>query len=147
MYKTREEMEMTHQKEVNEFPIVFAFSNEQFEQGAREVWGMKTLGKTNLSKICSIGMGGYILKADKDRYIEMLKRHAKEKKEFNADFKNLVEQIKYEMYNHEYTYVPYEVEDEVRSALYLYQDHPRFEEAWNKAKKEVLKKAGFEGIA
>ena len=69
MYKTREEMEMAHQKEVNEFPIVFAFSNEQFEQGAKEIWGMKTLGKTNLSKICGIGAGGYILKADKDRYI------------------------------------------------------------------------------
>lgn len=144
-YASRIEMEKAHQKEVNEFPLVFAFSNQQFEEGIKEKWGLDANNKEDLKKIVSIGYGGYVLEADAKRYIEMLKRHAKEKKEFNADFKNLVEQIKYEMYNHEYTYVPYEVEEEIRDALYIYQDHPRFEEAWKKAKKEVLKKAGYAG--
>ncbi len=142
-YASRIEMEKAHQKEINEFPLVFAFSNQQFEEGIKEEWGLDANNKEDLKKIISIGYGGYVLEADAKRYIEMLKRHAKEKKEFNADFKNLVEQIKYEMYNHEYTYVPYEVEEEIRDALYIYQDHPRFEEAWKKAKKEVLKKAGY----
>lgn len=142
-YASRTEMEMAHQKEVNEFPLVFAFSNQQFEEGVKEKWGLDANNDEHLKQIASLGAGGYIRKVDIERYIEMIKRHTKEKKEFNADFKQLVEQIKYEMYNHEYTYVPYEVEEEVRDALSIYQDHPRFEEAWNKAKKEVLKKAGF----
>ena len=146
MYANRMEMKLTHQKEINEFPIVWAFNTEQFEEGCRKVFGFKTLGKKNLGKICSIGMGGYILKKDTKRYVEMLKRHTAEEKEFNRDFKNLVQTIKEEMYNHEYTYVPYEADEYVREATAHLNDHPRYEEAYQKARREVLKKAGFEGI-
>ena len=139
MYKTREELRKAHEKEINDFSIVWAFSNEQFEEGIREKYGLNAKKKADLKKLCSIGMGGYMLKTDVKPYLEMLKRHSRELKEFNADFKRLVEEIKYEMWNHEYSYCPYEVEEEVREALGIYHDNPRFEEAWEKAKKEVLK--------
>ena len=146
MYASRAEMDAVHQAEVNTLPIVFAFSNQQFEEGAREMWGIDAHNKEDLKKVRSIGAGGYMLATDLPKLHEMMERHTREKKEFTSDFKNLVERIKYEMYNHEYTYVPYEVEEEVKESLAIYQDHPRFEEAWEKAKREVLKAAGFEGI-
>jgi len=104
MYKTREELRKAHEKEINDFPIVWAFSNEQFEEGIREKYGLNAKKKADLKKLCSIGMGGYMLKTDVKPYLEMLKRHSRELKEFNADFKRLVEEIKYEMWNHEYSY-------------------------------------------
>ena len=146
-YATREEMKKAHEKEMNSFPIVFAFSDKQFEEGIREKWGMTNTSKRNLEKICSIGMGGYILKADTEKYLEMLKRFTREEKEFNADFRELVKTIKAEMYNYEYTYSPHDADDYVREAVNHLSDHPRFEEAYAKARREVLKKAGYEGIA
>lgn len=147
-YATREAMKAAHQEEVNAFPIVYAFSTEQFKEGIKKLWGLDYDNTRQVKKaqIVSIGYGGYVLKKDVPALKEMFARHREEEKAFASDFKNLVTMIKAEMYNHEYTYVPYEVEEEVKEALDSVKDHPRFEEAWKKAKREVLKAAGFEGI-
>jgi hypothetical protein len=65
-----------HQEEVNNFPMMFAFSNKQFAEG------MAKLGLTenDTDKIYSIGGGGYIRKTDSEALSEMFDRHNKEMK-------------------------------------------------------------------
>lgn len=147
-YATREAMDAAHQEELNAFPIVYAFNIDQFKEGIKRKWGLdySNTREVKNAHIVSLGCGGYVLKKDVPALKEMLAKHRAEEKAFASDFKNLVDIIKAEMFNHEYTYVPYEVEEEVREALENVKDHPRFDEAWKKAKHEVLKKAGFDFV-
>ena len=43
-----------HEKEINNFPLMFAFSKKQFAEGMQKL-GLK---ETNTDKIISIGVGG-----------------------------------------------------------------------------------------
>ena len=62
------------QKEMNAFPIGAAFSDKQFTE-MMSGWGL-TVDDTD--KICSLGAGCFIRRADKDAFLEMAKRHTKE---------------------------------------------------------------------
>lgn len=89
-----------HQKEINAFPLGFAFSNSQFEE-------MKIkLGVTDNKELLSIGSGGYMRKTDREAFEELLKRHATERKEAKAEKKNrekyLYDMFYRELANHEY---------------------------------------------
>ena len=68
------EMKERHQKEVNEFPMKFAFSDEQFKKAMEELG----LTENDLDKIVGIGAGGFIRKTDVNAYKEMGKRQFKE---------------------------------------------------------------------
>ena len=63
-----------HQKEVNDFPFGFAFSNEQFKDMMKK-FGLK---EKDTDKIYSIGAGGYIKKTDAEAMHNMFKRHREE---------------------------------------------------------------------
>ena len=99
-------------KEVNDFPMMFAFSTDQFNEG------MKKLGlcSTNTDKICSIGGGGYIKKSDSNALHEMGELHSKEMKEsIEADKTGnnfIYDMFYYELNNHEYGYTG-EIEDTI----------------------------------
>lgn len=58
------------QKEVNDFPMFFAFNDKQFEEG------MQKLGFENMDnlkdKIIGLSCGGYIRKSDKDSYLKLI---------------------------------------------------------------------------
>lgn len=136
-FKTKSEMDSTHQKEVNEFPFVFAFSDDQFRKGIKEKWNLDIDNKDHLKQIYSIGAGGFILKSDSKAMHEMFNRHSAERKQFTQNFKHLVEVIKYEMANHEYGYTGDPTD--ALNALSEYTDNPRFAEAWKKAQKEYMK--------
>lgn len=92
-----------HQKEVNAFPFVWAFSDEQFYKGIREKWGY---GKNDVKKILSIGAGGFIRKSDRDALHEMFSRHRSElKTAIDADATGdgfIFEMFDTELSNHEY---------------------------------------------
>ena len=62
------------QAELNAFPLIFAFSDKQFEEG------MHQLGLTirDTCQMCSIGAGGYCRKSDVPKLNEMFRRHRKE---------------------------------------------------------------------
>lgn len=85
-----------HQKEVNEFPIIFAFSNEQLDEG------MKKLGVANKDELASIGYGGYIKTQDTDAYVNMQIRINKECTEALKDPEYCYDAFSYELANHEY---------------------------------------------
>ena len=71
------ELRQKQQKEVDEFPFGFAFSNEQFKE-MMEKFG---LTENDTDKIYSIGAGGYIRKSDADAMHEMFTRHEKERQQ------------------------------------------------------------------
>jgi hypothetical protein len=90
-----------HQKEVNEFPMFFAFNNKQLEEG---------LKKFNVTKdeICSIGAGGFMKKTDSILFKNMYEKHRAEMDEAILGDKTgegfIRDMIQYEMDNHEYSY-------------------------------------------
>lgn len=102
------ELKNRHQKEVNEFPLGFAFSDKQFAE-MMEKWG---LTPEDTDKIYSIGGGGFVRKADSEAMNEMFERHAKEReaaiKENKDDY--MYHMFDYELANHEYNYTG-EVDD------------------------------------
>lgn len=60
------QMKERQQREVNGFPLAFAFSDRQFAEGMRAL----DLDPTDKDKIVSIGGGGFIRKADEDAFTE-----------------------------------------------------------------------------
>ena len=98
-----------HQKEINDFPFGFAFSNEQFKDMMKK-FGLK---EKDTDKIYSIGAGGYIRKTDSEAMHNMFKKH---REEIENEIKNdkdgtgfIYEMFRYELSNHEY-FVTYDIE-------------------------------------
>ena len=98
-----------HQKEVNDFPFGFAFSNEQFKDMMIK-FGLK---EKDTDKIYSIGAGGYIKKTDSEAMHNMFKRHREEMENEIQNDKDgtgfIYEMFRYELSNHEYC-VTYDIE-------------------------------------
>lgn len=96
------------QKEVDEFPIGFAFSNEQFEKMKEE------LGVKEDSELLSIGAGGFIRKTDREAFNELFNNKAKRIDEAIAEDKTgegfIKDMFLYELANHEYC-ITYDLED------------------------------------
>lgn len=130
------DMKARHEKEINEFPFGFAFSNEQFKN-MMEKWG---LTENDTDKILSIGMGGFIRKTDKESMEKLLERHKEEKEKVLSNDKFLQEAIEYELANHEYI-ITYDAEPTLSALgfnLEILQDK-RFKNIFEKAKKNYLK--------
>ena len=98
-----------HQKEINDFPFGFAFSNEQFKDMMKK-FGLK---EKDTDKIYSLGAGGYIRKTDSEAMHNMFKKH---REGIENEIKNdkdgtgfIYEMFRYELSNHEYC-VTYDIE-------------------------------------
>lgn len=108
------ELRQKQQKEVDEFPFGFAFSNEQFKE-MMEKFG---LTENDTDKIYSIGAGGYIRKSDADAMHEMFTRHEKERQQAIENDKDssgyIYEMFRYELDNHEYC-ITYDLEPTLRA--------------------------------
>lgn len=108
------ELRQKQQKEVDEFPFGFAFSNEQFKE-MMEKFG---LSENDTDKIYSIGAGGYIRKSDADAMHEMFTRHEKERQQEIENDKDssgyIYDMFKYELDNHEYC-ITYDLEPTLRA--------------------------------
>mgnify|MGYP003310686800 CR=1 FL=1 len=98
------ELKDRQQKEVDAFPMMFAFSRKQFDEG------MKRLGlePTDTDKIYSLGNGGFIRKTDSDALSEMLNRLSEEMEKAIAEDTTgegfIYDMFCYELSNHEYSY-------------------------------------------
>lgn len=100
------ELRERHQKEFNEFPMFYAFSEEQFEKGMAKLG----LSADDTDKIYSIGYGGFYKKEDAPKFHEMNKRFAEEMKQAMEDEQFLYDMFYYELANHEYC-ITYEYDD------------------------------------
>lgn len=85
------------QQEYNDFPIGFAFSDEQLKEQ------LDKLGVKSKDDVVGIGIGGgFIRKTDLEDYKAMVKRIDQEKKEAMQDDDYLYQMFVYEMGNCEY---------------------------------------------
>lgn len=117
------EMKERHQKEVDNFPMKFAFSDEQFKKAMEELG----LTENDLDKVVGIGAGGFIRKTDVNDYREMGKRQFKEFwkaiQEDKVGDGFIKEMFLYELANHEYI-IAREIDDTL-DALGLTDDDIR----------------------
>lgn len=104
------EMKDRHQKEVEAFPMAFAFNNEQLKEG------MEKLGfdVKDTSKIYSTGGGGFIRKSDANAFGAMFDRIHTEEAEARKNDDYLFQMFSYELANHEYCYT-WDLTDTLRS--------------------------------
>ncbi len=95
------ELKEKHQKEINEFPMFFAFSQEQLTKGIENL-------NTTAEKCYSIGCGGFIRKTDSKKLTELFLRQAKEQQIAIEKDKTgegfILDMFQYELDNHEYKY-------------------------------------------
>jgi len=98
------ELRDKQENDVNSFPMMFAFSTQQFNEG------MLKLGLTaqDTDKIYSIGGGGYILKTDSLLLSNMMNNHSIEmQNNIDNDLTGdgfIFDMFLYELCNHEYSY-------------------------------------------
>ena len=126
------------QKAYNEFPIGFAFSNEQFENEK------KRLNVKNDNELVSIGYGGFIRKADIKKYEKLITENAEKLQNAIASDKTGDDFIKdmfyYELANHEYC-VTYDYTETLDACGYTIDDirkDKRLANGLEKATKEYL---------
>lgn len=89
------EVVLKHRKEVEDFPMFFAFNEEQFAQGLASLGAEK-------EEIATTGAGGYIRKADAKAYVEMGLKQIAEMQECYKNEEFLLDAIVYELGNHEF---------------------------------------------
>ena len=91
-----EKMITRFQKEVNAFPMIFAFSDRQMKEALKKL-------NVSVDDIMSIPNSvGYILKTDYSKWEEMINRQSSEIKEAMKDRVFAEGAFRYEMDNHEY---------------------------------------------
>ncbi len=126
------------QKEFDEFPFGFAFSNEQFEKMKEE------LGVKDNSELISIGAGGFIRKTDEKALDELINGKEKRMQEAIAEDKTgegfIKDMFLYELANHEYC-ITYELDDTLYAldlTLEEIEKDPRLKLGLQLAKNEYL---------
>ena len=115
---------------VNDVPMKFAFNDEQFERGARE------LGVVDKSELVSIGMGGFMKKTDTHLFEKAMDANEKEIQEFLSADEGLMDALIYELGNYEYC-ITYDPTDAL-GVLDVSLDDARVFEIFQKAKKIYL---------
>ena len=97
--ETYPELRARHQKEFDDFEgIFFAFSNEQFKEGMHKVG----LQPEEVKKVYSIPGGGFVRRDRADALENLFDRQYDELKEFEADKENLIQALRFELWNHEF---------------------------------------------
>jgi len=127
---TYAELKAKQQQESNDFPFMWAFGQQQFDEMLRK-------NNVTTKDIYSIGAGGYIRKTDAKAMVEMFNRHKTELAEARKQSKFLREAIINEMSNHEYCITG--DREEVLEACGIteadYQNNEDIRSAWKAAEK------------
>ncbi len=144
-----EQLRQRHQEEFNAFPIHFAFGHEQIEQKIKDLKLSKD-PKKRAEQIVPIGAGGFVLKADYPAFVEMCKRHSKERIEAMAEGEKggtyLYDMFRTELINHEYGYTV-DTTDAIEALGLTREDvekNPVLKAALEKAAADIRKEEGFE---
>ena len=138
------ELQKAHQKEINDFPIAYAFNKEQLEEALIKL-GVKSTDEC----VTMTGHGDIVKREDAPKFRAMLKRHKDEiikllqNSEADAEAAFL-----YEMDNHEYA-INWDGDDEVLGVFALdYEDLEKMnlEGAYRRARKQHMKNASEWGM-
>lgn len=87
------------EKEFNSFPIMFAFNNNQFDEGCKKLGIEPSEAK---DKLYSAAGGGYYLKSDSEKLQDMMRRFDAERAEAMKDPAFVLDAFTYELENYEY---------------------------------------------
>ena len=128
--ETYSELKIRHSQEFNNFPICFAFSNEQLEKALLKLGAKK-------EDCVSIGAGGIVKKTDRKSFDNLMTRHDTEYKDAFKNNAVLIEAIVSELSNHEYGYT-YDATDTIE-ALGLDLDDSRQAACFQTARTQYLK--------
>lgn len=130
------ELKEAHSKEMNDFPIAFAFSKSQLADA------LIKLGAKDTSEICTVGgTGGLILKTDSEALSALFIKHNKEREEALLDDEYLKQAFDYELSNHEYG-ITCDIEptlDAIGIEYEEYESNERIKAIGKKAIKEHLR--------
>ena len=123
------------QSEFNSLPLMFAFSNKQFEEGKAK------LGVKDDKELVSIGGGGFIKKVDAHLLDEMINRHNKEYEELMQNDEFAYSAFYYELGNHEYciTLDPEDTLEALCLTVEEMENDPRLMKLFLEAKRDYLK--------
>ena len=126
------------QQEVNNFPIAYAFNDEQLQRA------LEKLGVESTRECVTVfGHGDIVKKEDAPKLVAMLRRHTKEMQEALLDETFAEAAFLYEMDNHEYA-INWDGDDDVLNCFGL--DFEKLKEmnligAYNRARKSHYKHA------
>lgn len=91
------DLQEKHRQEINEFPIAYAFSDEQLQEAL-----VKLGVKSTKECVTVFGHGDIVKRENAKPFLDMLKRHTQEVKEAMKDKEFAEAAFRYEMDNHEY---------------------------------------------
>ena len=124
------ELKEKQSAELNQFPICFAFNQKHFDEAKEK------LGVENNSDLRATPGGGIIKKTNVENLANLWRTQKEEMEKHMADDLFMLDAIKYELSNHEYSYT-YDESDTIE-ALGLDIKNPRTLTILNHAKKEYL---------
>jgi hypothetical protein len=96
---TYQELKERQQGEINAFPLLFAFNNKQLQEGCDRLGVVEPE-----TELYSIGAGGYVRRADSERFHALVDRLDEELQAAIKDPAFLLDALIYELENHEYCY-------------------------------------------
>ena len=141
--ETYTEMKQRHQKEIDDFPIAFAFSATQLDKA------LKKINATIDECVTVFGVGDIMKKSDVHNFHVMSVRHFNEMSEAMKDTKFAEEAFLYEMKNHEYA-INYDGDTEVLKCFgYSNVQELKYRgllDAYLKARQDYIKYAEKSGI-
>ena len=133
-----------HQKEVNEFPIAYAFNDEQLKEA------LIKLGAKSVKECVTVfGHGDIVKRENAKPFIEMLKRHTEEvKQRLKDDVEFAQAAFLYEMDNHEYA-INWDADDDVLDCFGITFEDIRewgLQLAWEFARRQHFKQMEEWGV-
>lgn len=137
------DMKKRHTKELEEFPIAYAYNNEQFKAALEKLGAKK-------EECCTIHCCGDIVrKSDVPRYKKMMQRiHDETIELLKSDPKVAEEAFLYEMNNHEYA-INWSGDEDVLDAFGLTEDTLEeygLERAYDRAMIRTMREAQKNGL-
>ena len=130
------DLQQRHQKEVEDFPIAYAFNDKQLEEALEKLGASK-------KEVTTLGYGTVIKKADIPAFEELLEKHRHELKTAMKDKEFAEAAFIYEMDNHEYA-INWDGDADVLACfnlIYAELDELGLEEVYQRAARQHMKNA------
>ena len=132
------DLQEKHRQEINNFPIAYAFNNEQLKEA------LEKLGVESTDECVTVfGHGDIVKKENAKPFLAMLKRHTKETQEALKDKEFAEAAFLYEMDNHEYA-INWDGDDDVLACFGMDYDDlvaMGLEDAYRRARNKHMKHA------
>lgn len=132
-----------HQKEFEDFPVVYAFKDQQLEEA------LKRLGATKDECVTVFGHGDIVKRTDAKALITLLEQHTNELKQKLKDDPDFAyEAFLYEMDNHEYAINMSADEDVLDCFCITFDDIDEWglQQAYTRARNQHMKNAHEWGV-